>query len=965
MAPAQSKRDCPITVAVRIRPAPTMHGADPSTHAIHQTCVHQVEERNQIMVSFDAAADFLPSGSQGAPPRAFTFDHAFGTSAVQQDVYDTCVRPLLEPVSLGFNATILAYGQTGSGKTFTMGTCPSDGMPADQLGLAPRLVEELLEKLPDVNQRLVRVSYIELYQEEVRDLLDPESRADVAIREDRDGNIVIQGVEQIVCQTKEDILGLLEKGSMARTVGETNMNNASSRSHAIFSLYIEQYVMNTNDKVVECRTSKLHLVDLAGSERQKRTGADGLRFKESIKINSGLLALGNVINALAGTGGGRTAALREGIDVGNTAVLQHVPYRDSKLTRLLQDSLGGNSKTVLIACVSPMAGNAQESLNTLVYANRAKRIKNRPMPNLGIVAASTQPPTPAPVRAQDSPAVRQNSKRIGSASAAAAPTGADESQGSVTTDAAVAAELLGLVEQLKAGLLHANAMVKDMVPPPSVPSSPPTAASEPELAAAVAAALMRPSSSSKDESTLVRELERLGVQVRVDPQRLTNGTRASNNHSREKENSFHLPAVAGAVAMPSLDGMHAPWSTPPARRSARSRTPATHPLAESVDVAQHASVLARLAELDRDLASRDAALELLTAQLEAARTNRSRSASSASTSATRNAERLALAQVREAETMAAYHQSAAREAVAAADALRNALVAATADHERVINEQAEAWDRERQQIQQEAAAWHQEAIRLQDALSAAELAKASVVAAAAIPASAPAEDASGESQSLAPSTPPKELEEELVRLTVEMEDKLRMIDELNTSRQRTANLSQKFHEKMSKLERELAGAEKQVEKLRSEKIDLDSEKNRQKHEYESKIESINSQLTALRSRQKQHDKLLREKETKERQISDLQTEVDKMRDRHAQLQRRARAESERLASAEAVHASSIKNLQKQHVDDTRRIKVLEGQIVALRKRVDSGIPIAAVAKDFLRIDSAASLINGQDLVPAT
>jgi kinesin family protein 4/21/27 len=191
------------------------------------------------------------------------------------------------------------------------------------------------------------------------------------------------GVAQLICHSKEDVLSILEQGSRTRTTGETNMNQTSSRSHAIFSLLIEQHTLDaTGMYVVETKLSKLHLVDLAGSERQKRTGADGVRFKESIKINAGLLALGNVINALAST----SKTTHE--------PPSHVPYRDSKLTRLLQDSLGGNCRTMLIACVSPASADAQETLNTLLYANRAKNIKNRPVPNFARVHPCMHPCAP-------------------------------------------------------------------------------------------------------------------------------------------------------------------------------------------------------------------------------------------------------------------------------------------------------------------------------------------------------------------------------------------------------------------------------------------------------------------------------------------------------------------------------------------------------------------------------------------
>jgi hypothetical protein len=237
----------------------------------------------------------------------------------------------------------------------------------------------------------LRIEYIEIYNEELRDLLHPETPSKVgplmkcasinqirlssllcqqlSIREDADGNIVMTGVKSETAPTKEAVFRLLSLGGASRVTGSTLMNEQSSRSHAIFSLIVQQRDLATG----ECRKAKFHLVDLAGSERAKRTGAVAGRFKESISINQGLLALGNVISALSDdkrrlekTGGGGGV---------------HVPYRDSKLTRLLQDSLGGNAKTLMIACVSPATVNFEETLNTLKYANRAKNIKNRPIVN--------------------------------------------------------------------------------------------------------------------------------------------------------------------------------------------------------------------------------------------------------------------------------------------------------------------------------------------------------------------------------------------------------------------------------------------------------------------------------------------------------------------------------------------------------------------------------------------------------
>ncbi|MCH84112.1 chromosome-associated kinesin KIF4-like, partial [Trifolium medium] len=274
---------------------------------------------------------------------------------------------------------------TGSGKTYTMGTNYTGEESAG--GIIPNVMRTIFKRVQDLkeesNEFLIRVSFIEIFKEEVFDLLDPNAskgdcnakfavpaRVPIQIRETLSGGITLAGVTEPEVKTKEEMSSYLSRGSMSRATGSTNMNSQSSRSHAIFTITMEQ----KNGDDVLC--AKLHLVDLAGSERVKRTGADGMRLKEGIHINKGLLTLGNVISAL-----GDERKRKEG---------GHVPYRDSKLTRLLQDSLGGNSKTVMIACVSPADTNAEETLNTLKYANRARNIQNKAIINRDPMGAQQQ-----------------------------------------------------------------------------------------------------------------------------------------------------------------------------------------------------------------------------------------------------------------------------------------------------------------------------------------------------------------------------------------------------------------------------------------------------------------------------------------------------------------------------------------------------------------------------------------------
>ncbi|CAK9197643.1 unnamed protein product [Sphagnum troendelagicum] len=345
---------------------------------------------------------------------SFTFDHVFGSTGIPlAEIYDRCVAPLVDGLFHGYNATVLAYGQTGSGKTYTMGTGYKVG--GSSQGVIPKVMETIFRKVETLKAKSdfqLRVSFIEILKEEVHDLLDPNPPTEIVngghgggtsappfgggskigtmkppiqIRETSNGGITLAGVTESDVNSLNEMATCLETGSLCRATGSTNMNSSSSRSHAIFTITVEQRrkwdMAPTSSALMEdCGEdylcAKLHLVDLAGSERAKRTGADGLRFKEGIHINKGLLALGNVISAL-----GDDKKRKEG---------GHVPYRDSKLTRLLQDSLGGNSRTVMIACVSPADSNAEETLNTLKYANRARNIQNKPTVNRDPMAAEMQ-----------------------------------------------------------------------------------------------------------------------------------------------------------------------------------------------------------------------------------------------------------------------------------------------------------------------------------------------------------------------------------------------------------------------------------------------------------------------------------------------------------------------------------------------------------------------------------------------
>ncbi|XP_034061433.1 kinesin-like protein KIF21A isoform X4 [Gymnodraco acuticeps] len=329
--------------------------------------------------------------------RSFTYDYMFDMDSQQETIYSDCTEQLIEGCLEGYNATVFAYGQTGSGKTYTMGTGFDVNISEEELGIIPRAVHHLFRGIEERRQAAqqqgrpipefkINAQFLELYNEEVLDLFDStrdsRQKSHIKIHEDASGGIYTVGVTTRSVTSEAEMMQCLKLGALCRTTASTQMNVQSSRSHAIFTIHLCQVricasdnhegetdnrVSNGNSELdeYETLTAKFHFVDLAGSERLKRTGATGDRAKEAISINCGLLALGNVISAL----GDRSKRS------------SHVPYRDSKLTRLLQDSLGGNSQTVMIACISPSDRDFMETLNTLKYANRARNIKNKVMLN--------------------------------------------------------------------------------------------------------------------------------------------------------------------------------------------------------------------------------------------------------------------------------------------------------------------------------------------------------------------------------------------------------------------------------------------------------------------------------------------------------------------------------------------------------------------------------------------------------
>eukprot|EP00756_Hemistasia_phaeocysticola_P034055 Hpha_TRINITY_DN16502_c0_g3::TRINITY_DN16502_c0_g3_i1::g.135847::m.135847 len=350
-------------VVVRVRPPNTREMADGSKFVnIVSVPPDQGGDRTVTITEVLHPDDGTGRGGGVYASQTFTFDRVYDQNASQSDVYNHTGRASVDAVLGGYNATMIAYGQTGTGKTYTMEGFTEEG----QRGIIPRATEDIFSHIhnaPESSKFLVRASYLQIYNEVISDLIMSERR-NLNIRECRERGVYVSGLSEWVVRSPQEIYGLIEQGDRKRVTGNTRMSELSSRSHAIFRLVCEMQSEEDDEEgelAQVFRHGKLNIVDLAGSEKVRQTGAVGKRLEESKYINRSLSHLGKVIAALAAT----TPDMRG-----------HVPYRDSKLTRVLEDSLGGNCKTTMVATVSPAQDSYAETLSTLKYANRAKNIRN-------------------------------------------------------------------------------------------------------------------------------------------------------------------------------------------------------------------------------------------------------------------------------------------------------------------------------------------------------------------------------------------------------------------------------------------------------------------------------------------------------------------------------------------------------------------------------------------------------------
>mmetsp|Transcript_11723 Transcript_11723/g.48718 ORF Transcript_11723/g.48718 Transcript_11723/m.48718 type:complete len:937 (-) Transcript_11723:1622-4432(-) len=342
-----------VKVVVRVRPI-----TQKELEALETPVIEADENRNELNVSMSA--------KRASQCKSYPFDNVFGPTTTQQHLFETVCRPVVDEVLQGYNCTIFAYGQTGTGKTFTMeGLSKSKKAIHFNAGIIPRSIKAIFEYLnKNSEDYTVQVSHLELYNEALSDLLSPNDKdQNLKIYEETSKGTYVSSLTDVIVEKEEDIFSILEMSSKRRKTAETLMNKTSSRSHSIFTITIHLQDKTSEGGESMLRVGKLNLVDLAGAENISRSGAVGVRSREAGNINQSLLTLGRVISALV-------------------ANHPHIPYRDSKLTRILQESLGGRNKTLVIATCSPAGADLEETNSTIEYAYRAKKIRNRPQVNL-------------------------------------------------------------------------------------------------------------------------------------------------------------------------------------------------------------------------------------------------------------------------------------------------------------------------------------------------------------------------------------------------------------------------------------------------------------------------------------------------------------------------------------------------------------------------------------------------------
>ncbi|XP_057190415.1 kinesin-1 heavy chain isoform X1 [Triplophysa rosa] len=336
--------------------------ADPAECTIKVVCRFRPLNSSEVKRGDKYIAKFQGEDNVVIGGKPYAFDRVFQSNTTQEQVYKACAQDIVKDVLGGYNGTIFAYGQTSSGKTHTMEGNLHD---TDAMGIIPRIVQDIFNYIYSMDENLefhIKVSYFEIYLDKIRDLLDV-SKTNLSVHEDKNRVPYVKGcTERFVC-SPDEVMDTIDEGKSNRHVAVTNMNEHSSRSHSIFLINVKQENTQTEQKL----SGKLYLVDLAGSEKVSKTGAEGALLDEAKNINKSLSSLGNVISALAESS-------------------TYIPYRDSKMTRILQDSLGGNCRTTIVICCSPSSYNDAETKSTLMFGQRAKTIKNTVTVNVELTA---------------------------------------------------------------------------------------------------------------------------------------------------------------------------------------------------------------------------------------------------------------------------------------------------------------------------------------------------------------------------------------------------------------------------------------------------------------------------------------------------------------------------------------------------------------------------------------------------
>ncbi|MED6258608.1 Kinesin-like protein kif1a, partial [Ilyodon furcidens] len=351
-----------VKVAVRVRPFNS----------------REIGKESKCIIQMSGNTTTILNPKQPKENKSFNFDYSYWSHTTPEDlnyasqmqVYKDIGEEMLLHAFEGYNVCIFAYGQTGAGKSYTM----MGRQEKDQQGIIPLLCEDLFTKINDISNDnsmsySVEVSYMEIYCERVRDLLNPKNKGNLRVREHPLLGPYVEDLSKLAVTSYNDIQDLMDSGNKARTVAATNMNETSSRSHAVFNIIFTQKKHDMETENTSEKVSKISLVDLAGSERADSTGAKGTRLKEGANINKSLTTLGKVISALAELDSAPNKNKKK------KKVESFIPYRDSVLTWLLRENLGGNSRTAMVAALSPADINYDETLSTLRYADRAKQIR--------------------------------------------------------------------------------------------------------------------------------------------------------------------------------------------------------------------------------------------------------------------------------------------------------------------------------------------------------------------------------------------------------------------------------------------------------------------------------------------------------------------------------------------------------------------------------------------------------------